>query len=126
MENQTQKWRGGDVCTYTQTTIERRQMFYVENPNRENHGSPQTPKYHYMRGSTMRRHRCNNLVLPIFARWQLQQKLLEVSISLPICHNSLQQLQHQRIILTVIALGHIYTHVTLIGLFYKYSDNGLT
>ena len=48
----------------------------------KNHGSPQTPNYHYVKEYN-RGHRGNDLVLTHFAEWRLQQRItLYISLSL--------------------------------------------
>ena len=43
--------------------------------------------YHYMRGNTKWRHRGNDLVLAIFARRRLQQRVLVATLSLSLTHS---------------------------------------
>ena len=63
------------------------QYVNVENPERKNHGSPQTPKHdHYMMRATMRVV-SNNFKLIFFALRRLQQRYNALCLSFSLSHS---------------------------------------
>ena len=89
----------------------------------KNHGSPQTPNYHYVKEYN-REHRGNDLLLTIFAWRRLQQRhglYRSLSLSLSLCTIVTPMILYEDhnnnyIYITLFALGHIYINMTL-GLF---------
>ena len=92
-------------------------MFTWKTLNGKNHGSPQTPNYHYVRKVYKRMCRGNDVMHTVFAWRRLQTKnALYISLSLSVYLNNNYTNNTTRMATRtnkMFDLGHIYTNMTL-------------